>query len=96
VEQAIALGTPYTQQRALHRQAEMFAHLHRYDAAMTTYHDLSCTNACRSSRRRPQGWCSARSPRRHAQPDGNVARTRAAGAREGRKRRREDYFSDVV
>jgi hypothetical protein len=40
VEQAIALGTPHTQQRALHRQAEMFARLYRYDAAMTTYHDL--------------------------------------------------------
>ena len=40
VEQAIALGTPHTQQRALHRQAEMFARLYRYDAATTTYHDL--------------------------------------------------------
>ena len=40
VEQAIALGTPHTQQRALHRQAEMLARLYRYDAAKTTYHDL--------------------------------------------------------
>jgi len=40
VEQAIALGTPHTQHRALHRQAEMFARLYRYDAAMTTYQDL--------------------------------------------------------
>jgi len=40
VEQAIAMGTPHTQQRALHRQAEIFARLYRYDAATTTYHDL--------------------------------------------------------
>jgi tetratricopeptide (TPR) repeat protein len=40
VEQAIALGTPHTQQKALHRQAEMFTRLYRYDAATTAYHDL--------------------------------------------------------
>ena len=40
VEQAIALGAPHTQQRALHRRAEMFARLYCYDAATTTYHDL--------------------------------------------------------
>jgi tetratricopeptide (TPR) repeat protein len=40
VEQAIALGAPHTQQRALHRQAEMFTRLYRYGAAATTYHDL--------------------------------------------------------
>ena len=40
VEQAIALGTPHTQQRALHRQAEMLTRLYRYNAATTTYHDL--------------------------------------------------------
>ncbi len=40
VEQAIALGTPLTQQRALHRQAEMFVRLYRYDAATTTYQHL--------------------------------------------------------
>jgi tetratricopeptide (TPR) repeat protein len=40
VEQAITLGAPHTQHRALHRQAEMFARLYRYDAATTTYHDL--------------------------------------------------------
>jgi len=38
--QAVALGTPHTQQKALHRQAEMLARLYRYDAAATTYHDL--------------------------------------------------------
>jgi tetratricopeptide (TPR) repeat protein len=40
VEQAIALGPPLTQQRALHRQAEMFVRLYRYDAAATTYQNL--------------------------------------------------------
>lgn len=40
VEQAITLGNLHTQQRALHRQADMFARLYRYDAATTTYHDL--------------------------------------------------------
>ncbi len=40
VEQAITLGTLHTQHRALHRQAEMFARLYRYDAATTTYNDL--------------------------------------------------------
>jgi len=40
VEQAIALGTPHTQQRALHRRAEMCVRLYRYDAATTIYHDL--------------------------------------------------------
>jgi tetratricopeptide (TPR) repeat protein len=40
VEQAITLGTPHTQHRALHRQAEMFARLYRYDAATTTYNNL--------------------------------------------------------
>ena len=40
VEQAITLGPPHTQHRALHRQAEMFARLYRYDAATATYHDL--------------------------------------------------------
>ncbi len=38
--QAVALGTPHTRQRALHRQAEMLTSLYRYDAAATTYHDL--------------------------------------------------------
>ena len=36
----MALGTPHTRQSALHRQAEMFVRLYRYDAATTTYHDL--------------------------------------------------------
>jgi tetratricopeptide (TPR) repeat protein len=40
VERAIALGTPQTRQRALHRQAEMFVRLYRYEAAATTYQDL--------------------------------------------------------
>src|SRR5499427_3322235 len=40
VERAIALGTPHTQQRALHRQAEMFTRMYRYDAATTTYQNL--------------------------------------------------------
>jgi tetratricopeptide (TPR) repeat protein len=40
VEQAIALGTPLTQQRALHRQAEICVRQYRYDAAMTTYQHL--------------------------------------------------------
>jgi tetratricopeptide (TPR) repeat protein len=40
IEQAIALGTPLTQQRALHRQAELFVRLYRHDAAMATYQHL--------------------------------------------------------
>lgn len=40
LEQAVALGTLHTRHMALHRQADLFASLYRYAAALATYNDL--------------------------------------------------------